>query len=477
MPALRSVSRKERLGARRWDALVLGSGLPALVAATRIGMSGQRVLVLEEERAARGFPGLREPFFLAGARDHGLLDTLLRELTLPLIERRRIENEQLSLQVVGPDLRLDVAEPALSAHELVAWGLAKPETAQAMVRSLLEASEAERQAMLASPVVRVGRRLARTRPGTQGSHVRGLPAEAARPSEEVARVLAAQERALSNLAETRPSPEARARLLGSLLAGGAGFGGDPPWLAGLLRQRAESVHVEFRSLRGDFELVENEGEPGVMTGAGQLWVSRALVVAAPPSALARHLEADGPTGSAEPSSWPDFLDASRPARRRLAVHLRCRTGSLPEGMWRRVVSLPDPETDDGLGAVTLSLYAAADSPTSVEIVAKALLAGDAREWSPEAMAAEADRMEARVRGLVPFADKRLVRKPVEIPRWDDEDWLEDPPPGQGWPAEIDLRVNGRPPVYRLDRAGIGGLGVEGDLLLGWRGGDAIAAEL
>jgi hypothetical protein len=32
-------------------------------------------------------------------------------------------------------------------------------------------------------------------------------------------------------------------------------------------------------------------------------------------------------------------------------------------------------------------------------------------------------------------------------------------------------------VYRLDRAEVGGLGLEGDLLLGWRAGDAIAHEL
>jgi hypothetical protein len=32
-------------------------------------------------------------------------------------------------------------------------------------------------------------------------------------------------------------------------------------------------------------------------------------------------------------------------------------------------------------------------------------------------------------------------------------------------------------VYRLDRAGVAGLGLEGDLLLGWRAGDAVAADI
>ena len=139
---LRSISRKERLGARRWDALILGSGIPALVAATRLGMAGHRVLVAEEDRTRTVFPGLREPFFLAGARDHGLLDTCLRELTLPLIERRRIENEHLSLQVIAPDLRLDVADPGITAQEFVAWGVAKPDVATGIVRALLEAAGA-----------------------------------------------------------------------------------------------------------------------------------------------------------------------------------------------------------------------------------------------------------------------------------------------------------------------------------------------
>jgi hypothetical protein len=67
------------------------------------------------------------------------------------------------------------------------------------------------------------------------------------------------------------------------------------------------------------------------------------------------------------------------------------------------------------------------------------------------------------------------RRRVTPPRWDDDDWLEDPPESPGALAE--LRISSRPPVFRLDRSRFGGLGLEGDLLVGWRGGDAIAAEL
>jgi hypothetical protein len=204
-----------------------------------------------------------------------------------------------------------------------------------------------------------------------------------------------------------------------------------------------------------------------MTERGQLWLGRTLVLGAPETALARVID---------PTCWPDFLDASRPARRRLALHLRCKTAGLPEGMGRRLVVLPDPNEDDGLGEVTISLYAS-ESATNVEVVARAMMPGDPNKPDDDEIAEFESRLETRVRSVIPFADKKLTRRTIDHPLWDDDDWLEDPPPGQGWPAEIDLRVNTRPPVYRLDRAGVAGLGLEGDLLLGWRAGDAIAAEL
>ncbi len=147
--------------ARRWDALVLGSGVHALVAAARMGMAGQRVLVVEEDRARNGFEGLREPFFLAGARDGGAVNVCLKELALSLIDRRRIVEDEPAFQVLGDDLRMDLGKPELASDELVAWGLSKPDAALAFVRALREAAEAERKAMLASPVVRIGRRIAR----------------------------------------------------------------------------------------------------------------------------------------------------------------------------------------------------------------------------------------------------------------------------------------------------------------------------
>jgi hypothetical protein len=78
---------------------------------------------------------------------------------------------------------------------------------------------------------------------------------------------------------------------------------------------------------------------------------------------------------------------------------------------------------------------------------------------------------------MPFSEGRISLREQRRPLWDDDGWLEDPDRGTGWPSEIDLSVSGRAPVYRLDRSGVACLGLEGDLLLGWRAGDAIAAEL
>jgi hypothetical protein len=92
-------------------------------------------------------------------------------------------------------------------------------------------------------------------------------------------------------------------------------------------------------------------------------------------------------------------------------------------------------------------------------------------------AAREGEIAVRVTELMPFAEGRLTRIEEPNASWDDAGWLADPAPGEAWPAEAALRLPTRQPIYQLDRASVAGLGVEGDLLLGWRGGDAIAADL
>ena len=105
MAALPAVGQDEHHRARRWDVLVLGSGVASLVAAARLGIAGYRVLVIEEDRAKTLHPALREPFCLTGVRDHGVLDTLLRDLKIPLIDQRRVADERVAMQLVSPKVR------------------------------------------------------------------------------------------------------------------------------------------------------------------------------------------------------------------------------------------------------------------------------------------------------------------------------------------------------------------------------------
>jgi hypothetical protein len=119
--------------------------------------------------------------------------------------------------------------------------------------------------------------------------------------------------------------------------------------------------------------------------------------------------------------------------------------------------------------VTLRSFAAADGQT--DLVAAAAVHSSARRQRLEA------EIESQIAGLLPFSAGLLERQSHPQPRWDDEDTLPDPVPGSSWPSPSELRLATRQPVYSLERAGVAALGSDGDLLLGWRAGDVISAEL
>jgi hypothetical protein len=473
MVELPALDPSEAPRARRWDALILGSGLSALVAAARIGAAGQRVLVVEEGARATLPAALKEPFFLSGLRDEGVLDVCLKTLAVPLIDRRRIAAERLAFQIAADPVRIDVGQAAVTAEELVAWGLAKPDEAQTFVRELLESSRVERGVLLESPVVRVGRRAAGARPQQIGHHRRGLPGVVRGVSGQLALLVAAQLRALSNLGLSAPPPESQARLLGVPLAGGAGFADEPPWLCDLLRKRVAASYGDFRTLNGDFDLVAVSGQPGVrVRRTGEIWLGRALVLAAAPSALRdQYLPEAGGATAAPPRPVPSILVRGGQRAYRAAFLFSVPTAILPEGMSARLI-LPEQGSDQPTTAITA--FPSQTHAQRVDLVARCVVP----DRDPERLATLRRDIAGRLRALMPFCRDGLVPIDVELPRWDGDDgWLEDPPPGLGWPAEIDLRLSTRPNIFHLDRAAVAALGFEGDLLLGWRGGEAIAAEL
>ena len=112
----------------RSDVLVLGGTLGGLVAATYLARTGLRVVLIEEDAQVKRPALLREPFLLPGLASDGSLAKVLRELALPLLEQREFVRDRISLQVVLPDARVDVASSDEEfAIELDRFGLAKPE--------------------------------------------------------------------------------------------------------------------------------------------------------------------------------------------------------------------------------------------------------------------------------------------------------------------------------------------------------------
>jgi len=477
MRGLPSIEPSDRFRTRRWDAVVLGGAIPGLIAAVRLGMNGARVVVLEEGTAVEAFPGLREPFLVSGAKSDGVLGQCLRALGIPLIDRQRIGSDSLAYQVAFPDARVDIGERRHTSEELANWSFAAPEVAESLLRGLAEAAAAERDAMLEAPVVRAPRRLplgsrrpsanllAGPAPGKPNRHARGLPAEVAEAPARLAALCAAQTRALSNLGEALPSPEALARLLGLSQEGSAIFAGGEYWVHSLLRRRIESLYGEFRTLPGAFHLVTVANQPGVaLKETGEIWCGRVLLVNASRRALAAAVDQD---------PVPEMLSGPPATRRRLSLHLRSQRSVLPEGMSKRVIAVREPDLPmEGTNVITLRVFPSVRRDDTVDLVASSVV--DVAERDLPAREAE---IEAGVADLMPFAEKALVRQPVPSPRWDCDSWLSDPPAGGGWPAACDVRLSSRPPTFVLDRSGVGGLGFEGDVLLGWRTGDVVAAEL
>lgn len=446
---------------RRWDALVLGGALPGLIASIALARRGCRVLMLEDSRTARSYAGLREPFHLCGAGAEGILGAALRGLGLPLIDQRRFRTTPEPLQVVTPEARIRLDAAAGAAAELARWGLASAELAQTLMESLETAARLEREALLGPEIVQTGRRRAfgwaRGR-ATDPKSQRGVPEALERAAPPVQQLCAALLGALGNHGAAEASSEARARLLGSALETAVRVVGEEDGLRGMLQRRAEGLHVDRRLIEGPLRLVSVAGQPGLDSPVSEeVWTGRALVLNASRSALQDAFEGE----------LPHFLQADPGRDRRQLAHFRAPQERLPEGMGDRLVVLHPASLASGDSKwVRVRVFPGTRGMS--EIVASTDAAADVDR---------SELLDNSVRALLPFCHDWLEAQPLPRTSWDSDLWLPETKSNAGWPRVGALRVSNRPSVYSLERGSLAALGSEGDLLLGWRGGDAIAAAL
>jgi len=468
MTLLASPGKSAALRARRWDIVVLGSALPGLVAAAYLAKRGLRVLVIEEEAAARLFPGFHEPFLLLGG-EGSVLNLCFQELMLPLIERRALERDATAFQLVLPEARINFGEPTLTSSELAGWGLCTADAAEELVRALARAGAAERAAMLDAPVVRSGRlrTLARGGAPRAARRERGLPVEITSPPPSLEPLFAAQLRALSHLGDAPMPPEGFARLVGGPLESPALSPTTGCFVHELLRRRIKALHGEFRAVSRRFQLIEVNSQPGIaVEKATEVWVGRALIINAPKRALADFLR--GADGADSP-----LLQVSEPTHRCVALHYRIRCDLIPEGMERRVICVRDlHKAMTGDNVITLQQFPPAEGSRSCDWIARTVV-----EHTQSAEQAAETAVAAVLRDLLPFSADKLSRVHSAAPVWDDATLLSDPKPGGGWPCDTDIRLASRPPVFHLAREDVAALGSEGELLLGWRAGEVIGAQL
>jgi len=304
--------------------LVLGSTLGGLIAATYLARSGLRVILVEEEAHSERPPLLREPFLLSGLRQNGQIHHVLREIALPLIDRRELRVEEVALQLVLPDARLDIypGQEDLAA-ELEAFGLASLGEALSWLEHLRAGAERAREALWDDPV------RARIPP-----RVQYLPPRISAPPRIRAPIPGGSSR-LMEFAET----------LSAALATGAGDADSTALLVSaacqgvfrapdvgrpfldLFRHRFRTLHGEIRSV-GAFALVDDHGEVGVELPRGEVF-ARGLVIAAPHEPLRRFVQESGPV-----PRWLRPGTASTPLPSRL---FRADSDSIPVGMATRVV--------------------------------------------------------------------------------------------------------------------------------------------
>jgi len=416
----------------RSDVLVLGGTLSGLVAATYLARTGLRVIVLEEDVQAKRPALLREPFLLSGLDGEGTLARVLRELALPLLDRRDFERDAVALQVALPGARVDIgSEDEALTHELDLFGFAKPDESLAWLDAVTHSADGARAQLWDEPQAPQRRGLARYVPARLQTAAR-VRAALPEPPARLEPLCTALIDGISPPAGGRGS-RAPALLVDSARQGAfRTHDAGRPFLD-LFRRRLHALHGEIREVDG-FALISDKHDVGVDLPRGQIY-ARAMVIAVPREPLRRFAQQAGPV--------PRWLRPGIAPVRFSQRLFRAEPGDIPEGMASRVIL-------------------AGDAPSgSVQIARHNDPASDRIRWIVFGGPGASELDDANPFGeLAPFPSEGLVA--IETgpePEWDIDSNC------AGFPeSEPAVLSRARPLLAQVGGEAAPGLGLEGEIL-------------
>jgi len=400
-----------------YDLIVVGDDLPGLVAATLCARRGLRTLLVgREDHPARyqlgPFRLPVEPGVLPG-RGAGAAARVVRELGLDHALKRRLRDVRVTAQLVGPDVRVDLAaEDATQAREIERELPAAAEDLLALWQRAGEVAHAADALLVGDDAF----------PGVGFFERRDVARQTARVAELAAAwwrdveacgdpaMIAALTRlpAAAGGRVIDPPPAAVARALELWRQGAPSLRGDGTGLRELLLDKLTAANGEVRTATVT-ELHQGWSKiNAVRLASGEELGASQVVAALPVDELCQLL------GKKPPRRLTELAAEQRRAGWRYVLNLVVDAAAVPEGMAPTVLCVVDPEQPLA-GANGFALHAGeADDQGRVVVTAAALLpAGDDDgEPDPEWLAAAAARLRAdlldRIEQVMPFAEHHLV---------------------------------------------------------------------
>lgn len=393
-----------------YDLIVLGDATPGLACAALCARRGLRTLVLADEtRPARYALGpLKLPTVapILPGRGAGAGARVIRDLGLDHALKRRVRDGRITAQLVGPDLRLDLAaESAVQARE---WLRELPGASERVLAAWDRAAEIAK--LSATLVTGDG-----AFPGVGFFEKRDAVKQAARAAEAAAAWWAelAEAPALAALLTSLPAavgdraaappPLAIAHALELWRAGAPGLRGDGTGLHELLLEKLTGAGGEVRAgvaaelVSGWTKLAAVKLATGEELGAGQ-------VVAALPAGELVPL-----FGKKPPRRLVELTEAVAVAGWTYALNLVIDAAAVPEGMAATVLAVADADRPltDGNG---LTVHVGEpDDQGRVVVTATATVAADgAAPPSPAALTAVRRTVIDHLETIIPFAHQHLI---------------------------------------------------------------------